>query len=218
MCLSCLIMNNTLRKIILENPHCLVAFRHGETQWNVEDRLTTSSDIELTEKGIRQAQPLANTLSGISFTNISTSPLVRSRKTAEIACRDFAGSRITVDPRLAEPAVTVFEGKTFTELENGEHSLAFAKYQDEINPVFPDGTETTDETVKKAEELLDEVYKTPGRHLMFSHGAFLRVLTMVALGGSPNCYRRLKLGNCHGFVMKFYPEPPHQLLAWNVPL
>lgn len=206
-----------LTSILEENPHCLAAFRHGQTHWNVEDRLTTFSDIDLTELGENQPSELSHALAPIEFDFVSASPRARAYRTAEIACSRMPSSpSIRIDERLVEPSAGIFEGLTFDELRNGKHAVAFADYQHETNPIFPEGAETMEESVAKAESLLAEVAENPGRHLMFSHGAFLRILTQVAIGGAPNCYRRLKLGNCHGVIFKFYPNPPHQMVAWNI--
>lgn len=206
-----------ITSILEENPHCLAAFRHGQTYWNVEDRLTTFSDIDLTELGENQPSKLSHALAPVKFDFVSASPRARAYQTAEIACSRMSNSpSIRIDKRLVEPSAGIFEGLTFEELRNGEHAKAFADYQHEINPIFPEGAETIQESVAKAESLLTEVAENPGRHLMFSHGAFLRILTQVAIGGNPNCYRRLKLGNCHGVIFKFYPNPPHQIVAWNI--
>jgi broad specificity phosphatase PhoE len=55
------------------------------------------------------------------------------------------------------------------------------------------------------------------RHLAVSHGAFIRILLCVFLGSDPRLYRRLKVDNCHAALLKFYPEPPHQLVGLNLP-
>jgi len=123
---------------------------------------------------------------------------------------------ISVDDRLVEPHAGIFEGLTFSELRNGHHRLAFSAYQSEVDPVFPEGTETLEQSVAKAESLLSQVQENPGRQLMFSHGAFIRILAQVAIGGNPSYYRRLKLNNCHAAIFRFYPDPPHQMVAWNV--
>ncbi|ENH96093.1 phosphatase YhfR [Gracilibacillus halophilus YIM-C55.5] len=61
---------------------CLV--RHGETDWNVAERLQGMTDIPLNDRGIRQAQACANYLKDAAWDVIVTSPLQRARKTADI--------------------------------------------------------------------------------------------------------------------------------------
>ncbi len=38
----------------------VVLLRHGESDWNKQNRFTGWTDVDLTEKGIAEAQSLAN--------------------------------------------------------------------------------------------------------------------------------------------------------------
>ena len=57
--------------------------RHGETVWNAEGRLCGSSDIPLSPIGQQQAQRLAQRLRSVPLAAIYSSPLRRTRQTAE---------------------------------------------------------------------------------------------------------------------------------------
>jgi hypothetical protein len=35
-------------------------------------------------------------------------------------------------------------------------------------------------------------------------------------GADPKLYRRLKIDNCHGALLKFVPQPPHQFVGLNL--
>src|SRR4030042_1498004 len=62
----------------------IILARHGETEWNVEEIFRGRIDIELNETGIRQAELLAEYLSGVKIEAIYSSPLKRALKTAEM--------------------------------------------------------------------------------------------------------------------------------------
>ncbi len=47
--------------------HCLLVVRHGQAQWNVEDRMATHTDVPLTELGLAQADVLGDSLAGARF-------------------------------------------------------------------------------------------------------------------------------------------------------
>jgi broad specificity phosphatase PhoE len=47
--------------------HRLLIVRHRETQWNVEDRMETNTDVPLTRVGLAQAEVLADALTGAAF-------------------------------------------------------------------------------------------------------------------------------------------------------
>ena len=59
--------------------------RHGETYWNVENKICGKTDIALTPFGHEQAARTAETIlkSGIRFDEIISSPLVRAADTAK---------------------------------------------------------------------------------------------------------------------------------------
>lgn len=66
----------------------IVLIRHGETDWNVIGRYQGQADPPLNSKGIKQTQQLAKELSKSSIDVIYTSPLLRTKETAEIILRD----------------------------------------------------------------------------------------------------------------------------------
>jgi len=68
----------------------LVLIRHGESQWNKENRFTGWIDIPLSEKGEEEAKSAGEKLRGFKFDLAFTSVLQRAIKTYEIAA-DIAG-------------------------------------------------------------------------------------------------------------------------------
>lgn len=90
--------------------------RHGQTEWNVENRFQGWSDSPLTEKGIRQAKDLAKRLRGISFDAIYSSPAGRALQTAEIL-RDGRDIEIREHPDLREMGLGDWEGMRSEEIE-----------------------------------------------------------------------------------------------------
>lgn len=68
----------------------LILVRHGETEWNRVERFRGRMDIELNERGRRQAQAVASRLSTWRIEAIYSSPLKRALQTAQPlakACR-----------------------------------------------------------------------------------------------------------------------------------
>jgi broad specificity phosphatase PhoE len=121
-----------------------------------------------------------------------------------------------IDSRLAEPSAGPFEGIPFGDLERGRDPRlrdAYARYCDELDPAYPPGAEPLDQTKGRAHSFLSAVEAAPGRHLAVSHGTLIRILLCDFLGTDPRLFRRLKVSNCHAALLKFYAEPPHQLVA-----
>ena len=68
----------------------LVLLRHGQSQWNLENRFTGWKDVPLTEKGINEANNAGLLLkkNDIKIDKIFSSVLQRANKTAEIAMKE----------------------------------------------------------------------------------------------------------------------------------
>ncbi len=67
----------------------LVLLRHGQSQWNLENRFTGWKDVPLTEKGIKEANNAGYLLKkhNIKIDKVFSSVLERANKTAELAIK-----------------------------------------------------------------------------------------------------------------------------------
>src|SRR5260221_7021432 len=93
----------------------LTLARHGETAWTLTGQHTGRSDIPLTARGERNALSLGDRLRGQRFAKVLTSPLVRARRTCELA--GFGGTA-EIDPNLAEWDYGAYDGKTSAEIRH----------------------------------------------------------------------------------------------------
>ncbi len=81
----------------------LTVVRHGETDWNVDNKLQGGdADIPLNEKGRQQAIDVARTLHGRRFDAIVCSPLSRAAETARIIAKELGMEAPTVLEGLKE--------------------------------------------------------------------------------------------------------------------
>ena len=85
--------------------------RHGESQWNVEDKICGVTDSPLTDKGHRQAVETAQAIldSGIHADLILCSPLQRAADTAQ-KISETTGIPAKKEARLIEQNFGVWEG------------------------------------------------------------------------------------------------------------
>ena len=76
----------------------LVLLRHGQSQWNLENRFTGWRDVPLTEKGIQEAKNAGLLIkkNNIIIDKVFSSVLERANKTAEIAIVE-AGIKSLID-------------------------------------------------------------------------------------------------------------------------
>ncbi|HEY9066134.1 MAG TPA: histidine phosphatase family protein [Burkholderiaceae bacterium] len=94
----------------------MLAVRHGETDWNVENRIQGQLDVPLNDVGRWQAHRLALAMAEESVDAIYASDLLRTVQTATPTSRG-CGVDVVTDTGLRERGFGVFEGLTFTEIE-----------------------------------------------------------------------------------------------------
>lgn len=141
----------------------LYLVRHGESVWNIDQRLTGSSDIALSDLGRRQADALAPWLHDQQFHSVWSSPLERARETAERAWkRPFA-----IDPRIQEFNFGIFEGKPLHEISTDY--LALLK---NFETFAPEGGDLGADFYARVDGFCDHL--TPGEHLIFTHGGVIK--------------------------------------------
>ncbi|NQZ14545.1 MAG: 2,3-bisphosphoglycerate-dependent phosphoglycerate mutase [Alphaproteobacteria bacterium] len=82
----------------------LVLLRHGQSEWNLQNRFTGFHDVDLTEKGEAEAENAGVLLAGagIKFDQVFSSTQTRANRTADIALKkadqyDLFGSMIRHD-------------------------------------------------------------------------------------------------------------------------
>lgn len=143
--------------------------RHGQTRWNVENRVCGRTDLPLTEEGERQARLLCEKLENVKIDLIIASPMLRARQTAAPAAEAYGISMVT-DDRLIEQDYGIFEGVSrFDEgfLNNKRH-FAFR---------YPGGESMMD-VAHRVYSLLEELpVKYPGKTiLLVCHGGVCRVI------------------------------------------
>lgn len=72
----------------------LILLRHGESQWNLENRFTGWVDVELSEKGKQEAAAAGEKLKNIRIDKIYTSVLKRAIRTCDLALETAGKSNI----------------------------------------------------------------------------------------------------------------------------
>lgn len=97
-----------------KNSQRIVLWRHGQTNWNIENRFQGHSDIPLNEVGIAQAERAAPLLLNLQPDKIVSSDLIRAQQTAS-ALAKLAKLEIQIDAGLRETNGGKWEGKTGAE-------------------------------------------------------------------------------------------------------
>lgn len=185
----------------------LYLIRHGETEWSLSGKHTSSTDIPLTEKGEQNARLLAERLRSVRFTEVCTSPRLRARQTCELA---GFGTRNRIEPDLVEWEYGDYEGLRSSEIQK-------------ICPgwnIFRDGCpngESTAQVSARANRLLAGLRKLDGKAAVFSHGHFCRVLAARWTGAPLEDGRRLLLSPASVSILAYEHDNPEEpvITLWN---
>lgn len=144
--------------------------RHGETEWNVQNRVCGISDIVLTERGEEEARTLANTLLGHPLDKILVSPLKRAVQTGRIIS-EVCNIPLQVEPALIERNYGIYEGVERTEPAYLAHRKEFS-YR-------PEKGESLLEVACRVYRFLDELRAKDAQKkiLLITHGGICRVIS-----------------------------------------
>ncbi len=159
--------------------------RHGETEWNAENRLCGRTDVPLSETGRGQARSLAERLRSTSFDALYASPLERATETAHLISRT-GGLTPVQDSRLLELDYGQWEGKTLAEIRQSDPET-FRAWDANPAQVAPPGGESGFEAQQRVVSFLDFLAaKHPrGNVLVVFHKTVCRLAISYALGMPP---------------------------------
>jgi probable phosphoglycerate mutase len=120
--------------------------RHGETPLSVEKRFSGRGDAALTDRGVAQAEAAAMRVAGLGIDAIVSSPLRRTRQTADIVAAK-AGVDVVIDDGFAETDFGEWEGATFGEISKRSPEQLRAWLADPN--LAPPGGESMTDTAKR---------------------------------------------------------------------
>jgi len=161
----------------------LVLVRHGESQWNLENRFTGWVDVPLTETGRREAQRAGELLRGMRFDRAFTSVLQRATETLDIILGVIGQTDLPIerDAALNERHYGDLQG-----LNKAETAERYGVEQVHIwrrsYDVAPPGGESLKDTAARTlpyfESAIVSRLKTGENLLVSAHGNSLRSIVM----------------------------------------
>lgn len=161
----------------------LVIVRHGQSQWNLENRFTGWIDIDLSPKGVEEAKSAGKKLVGYKFDKAFTSALTRAQRTLDIILEeiDQKGIPVEKDKALNERMYGDLQGlnKDETRHKFGAEQVHIWRRSYDIAP--PNGESLKDTAARVMpywnEKIVPEL--TNGRSILIAaHGNSLRALVM----------------------------------------
>jgi probable phosphoglycerate mutase len=140
--------------------------RHGETAWSRSGQHTGRTDIPLTEHGEQEAAALAPRLAGRTFAKVLTSPLLRARRTCELA---GFGNVAVNDPNLLEWDYGQDEGRRTAEIVAERPGWKLFEHGSA-------GGETLAQIAARADRVVAQLRALDADALLFAHRDILRVI------------------------------------------
>jgi len=161
----------------------LVVVRHGQSQWNLENRFTGWVDIELSPKGIQEAHEAGKKLKGYTFDIAFSSALRRAQNTLYIILDEIEQSKIHIefDKALNERMYGDLQGlnKDETRKQYGEDQVKIWRRSYDIAP--PNGESLKDTAARVLPYWNYNIVPQlkAGKNVLISaHGNSLRALIM----------------------------------------
>lgn len=165
--------------------------RHGQTVWNVENKICGATDIELTEFGHQQAIETGKKIleEGIRADEILYSPLVRAAETAR-HISEITGIPARMEPRLKEQNFGKWESTARDGMEFGKAKEDFCcRY---------DGGESMLHLAQRIYNLLDEISAESDEktYILVAHNGIARVIQSYFYEMSNAQYAAFGVKNC----------------------
>jgi len=163
--------------------------RHGQTVWNVENKICGATDIALTAKGHEQAVETGKKIleQGIKADEIIYSPLVRAKDTA-LHISEMTGIPAREEPRLKEQNF----GKYESTARNGEE---FAEAKKQFITRY-EGGESMLHLAQRIYNLLDEIKEDDKTYIMVAHNGIARVVQSYFYEMTNDEYAAFGVDNC----------------------
>lgn len=178
----------------------LLLVRHGETEWNVLQKVQGRHDSPLTARGQEAARLLGKRLAQPGVRRpvaVYCSPLGRARHTADIVAGAL-GLDAVPTAGVVERGYGIFEGLTPAEQAERYPAEFSDNRRREVDYALPGGGESRSVAAERAERaLLDIVHRHAGqRVLVVVHSGLLMALMSRVLGLAPNPNPRVRALLC----------------------
>jgi 2,3-bisphosphoglycerate-dependent phosphoglycerate mutase len=161
----------------------LVLLRHGESQWNLENRFTGWVDVPLSPKGIEEAKQAGEKLRGFTFDRAFTSVLTRANETLRLVLEAIGQTTIPIekDKALNERMYGDLQGlnKAETAKKYGDAQVKIWRRSYDVKPPGGESLKDTAERALPYYEKMIKPYLLKGETIIIAaHGNSLRALVM----------------------------------------
>ena len=180
----------------------LIIVRHGQSQWNLENRFTGWVDIDLSPKGEEEAKKAGDLLKSYKFDKAYTSDLVRAQHTLDIILSEIGQTDIPVEKDLAlnERMYGDLQGlnKDETRQKFGEEQVHIWRRSFDIAPPAGESLkDTADRVLPYYKEKIEPELRAGKDIIISAHGNSLRALIMYLEKLSPEEIVKVEIPTGH---------------------
>ena len=166
----------------------LIVARHGETPWNVENKVLGRTDIPLNDNGMNQAKALAENLSQFNIQVVYVSPLERAANTGKVVAERNDADLVILED-LIEQNFGIYEG-----VDRSDEEYQHAKRQYAMR--YPEG-ESYFDVVARIYPLLFEIRKKKfDGAVIVTHGGICRIINSYFEQLSNEEFASFTMPNC----------------------
>lgn len=160
----------------------LILIRHGQTEYNLAEKLQGSLDSPLTQKGISQAHSIGKAIANqesLKNFNFVSSPQNRALTSAKIIQSYFNPPfELKTDNELHEVSFGTWEGKTLEELPELGYNPKLSKRLNWAK--FCDSGESFENAKHRANAAYNKYIS--GSNVLITHGAIISIMRGINLG------------------------------------
>jgi 2,3-bisphosphoglycerate-dependent phosphoglycerate mutase len=183
----------------------LVIIRHGQSQWNLENRFTGWVDVDLSPKGIEEAKKAAEMLKDYKFDMAFTSALQRAQKTlsAILEITGQADIPVTKHEALNERMYGDLQGldKAETAKKYGDEQVHIWRRSYDVPPPNGESLKDTEaRVIPYYKEHIEPLLKEGKNIIISAHGNSLRALIMYLENLTPEEILKKELGTARPIV------------------
>lgn len=186
--------------------------RHGESVANREDRIISHrGDPALTQLGRQEAEHIAHLWSSVPIAAIYSSPLRRTRETAEAFLR--SGLAVMVDDRLHEIGLGRWDGQVISDIEKNEPER-YHQWKADPEVGAPDGGELLSQVAVRMHQFLDDARSRhpSGLVIAVSHSDCMKAVILSILEAPWQSAQWVHLSNTAGVLLE-WRDPHWQLMT-----
>lgn len=189
----------------------LVLVRHGQSQWNLENRFTGWVDVPITPLGAEEARRAGRELKGIRFDVAFTSELKRAQDTLELILQEAGQLGLPVErsQALNERHYGDLQGlnKAETAEKYGAEQVHVWRRSFDVPP--PNGESLKDTAARTVPYFKERILPraAAGENVIVSaHGNSLRAIVMDLERMTPEQILKFEIGTCRPIVYKIGPD------------